>query len=176
MFKTLYRCPRTIARHEDGPLYESRRAYLEHLAAQGSSHHTLRVAAAVIYRAAVHMRLDSVSPVERAEVERAARDWAYWPFREANSIGPDHAMKEFRLITCDWLRFAQRLREPTGPPIPHERELDAYCCYMDGDRGLSPATVATSRQQLIKFFHQAGQEAAQAIAGRRCGTLPCLAR
>jgi hypothetical protein len=59
MFKTLYCCPRTIARHENGPLYESRRAYLEHLAAQGSSRKTLRVAAEVIYSAAVYMRLDS---------------------------------------------------------------------------------------------------------------------
>jgi hypothetical protein len=56
---TLYRCLRTIARHENGPLYESRRIYLEHLAAQGSSHKTLRVVAEVIYRAALYMRLDS---------------------------------------------------------------------------------------------------------------------
>ena len=31
MFNNLYRCPRTIARHENGPLAESRRRYLEHL-------------------------------------------------------------------------------------------------------------------------------------------------
>jgi len=28
MFNTLYRCPRTIARHENGPSHESRRRYL----------------------------------------------------------------------------------------------------------------------------------------------------
>jgi hypothetical protein len=76
MFETLHRCPRTIARHENGPLYESRRSYLEHLAAQGSSRKTLRVAAEVIYRAAVYMRLDSSSQVERSDVEQAAKDWA----------------------------------------------------------------------------------------------------
>ncbi len=80
MFKTLYCCPRTIARHENGPLYESRCAYLEHLAAQGSSRKTLRVAAEVIYRAAVYMRLDSSSQVERSDVEQAAKDWATRPF------------------------------------------------------------------------------------------------
>ena len=42
MFKTLYHCPRTIARHENGPLHESRRLYLEHVAAQGAAVHTLR--------------------------------------------------------------------------------------------------------------------------------------
>ena len=80
MFKTLYRCPRTIARHENGPLCESRRTYLEHLAAQGSSRRTLRVAAESIYRAAVHMRLDSCSQVKRSDVEQAAKDWATRPY------------------------------------------------------------------------------------------------
>jgi hypothetical protein len=42
MFKTLYRCQRTVARHENGPLHESRRFYLEHLSAQGAALHTLR--------------------------------------------------------------------------------------------------------------------------------------
>ena len=64
MFKTLYCCPRTIARHENGPLCESRRAYLEHLAAQGSSRKTLRVAAEFTYCAAVHVGLDPSSPVD----------------------------------------------------------------------------------------------------------------
>jgi len=36
MFKTLYRCARTAARHESGPAAKSRLAYLEHLAAGGS--------------------------------------------------------------------------------------------------------------------------------------------
>jgi hypothetical protein len=30
MFTTLYHCPRTIALHENGPLHQSRRRYLEH--------------------------------------------------------------------------------------------------------------------------------------------------
>jgi len=45
MFKTLYRCPLTIARHENGPLAASRRRYLEHLAAQGAAFHTIKDAA-----------------------------------------------------------------------------------------------------------------------------------
>jgi hypothetical protein len=57
MFKTLYRCPRTIARHENGPLHESRSRYLEHVAAQGAALHTLRGVAGIIYRAAIWMKL-----------------------------------------------------------------------------------------------------------------------
>jgi hypothetical protein len=68
MFKTLYRCPRTVTRHENGPLAESRRRYLEHLAAQGAAIHTIRAAAGVIYRATIMMELDESSPVERKDV------------------------------------------------------------------------------------------------------------
>jgi hypothetical protein len=62
MFKTLYRCPRTVARHENGPLHESRLRYLEHLAAQGAALHTITAAAGIIYRAAIWMKLDESGP------------------------------------------------------------------------------------------------------------------
>ena len=44
MFNTLYRCPSTIARHENGLLHESRRRYLEYLAAQDQDIHPSEVA------------------------------------------------------------------------------------------------------------------------------------
>jgi len=109
MFNTLYRCPRTVARHENAPLADSRRRYLEHLAAQGAALHTIRAAAGVIYRAATMMKLDDSSPVERKDVERAARRWAHRWYRNASSRGPDQTDKEFRQTTCNWLRFAGRL-------------------------------------------------------------------
>src|SRR5216683_592930 len=130
MFKTLYRCPRTISRHENGPLYESRRHYLDHLAAQGATRRTIRGAAEVIYRAAIYMRLDSSSPVERTDVEQAAKDWANRPFGNANLVAPGHAMKEFRLVMCSWLRFAGRLKEPGRVPGPRQCEIDTYCRYI----------------------------------------------
>ncbi len=46
MFKTLYRCDRTAARHEGGPAAKSRLAYLKHLAAGGATLHSLRANAA----------------------------------------------------------------------------------------------------------------------------------
>ena len=152
MFTTLYRCTRTIERHQTGPLSESRRAYLEHLAAQGSSLHTLRVAAGAIYRAAVSMHLDSSSRVERSDVERAAKDWATRPYGNGNQIGPERVIKRFRLIVCSWLRFASRLHEPDRAPGPHQAQVDAYCRYMEEERGLSPATIATARHHLKHFF------------------------
>jgi hypothetical protein len=67
MFKTLYRCARTAARHANGPAARSRLAYLEHLAAGGATLHRLRGNAGVLYRAAVCMNVDDASPAEQAE-------------------------------------------------------------------------------------------------------------
>lgn len=152
MFNTLYACPRTIARHENAPLAESRRHYLEHLAAQGAAIHTIRAAAGTIYRATMMMKLDESTPVERTNVERAAKRWAHRWYRNASSRGPDQTDKEFRQTTCNWLRFAGRLRESDRPPVPHQLEIDALCHYMDVERGLSPATIATQRHYLKQFF------------------------
>jgi len=152
MFNILYRCPRTVARHQSGPLHESRRLYLEHLAAQGAALHTLRGAAGIIYRAAIWMKLDESSPVERKEVELAAKRWAHRSYRNASCRGPELTDKEFRQTTCSWLRFAGRLRESDRVPAPHQEEIDALCRYSEVERGLSPATIATVRQSIRKFF------------------------
>ena len=87
------------------------------------------------YRAAVYMRLDSSSQVERSDVEQAAKDWATRPYGNGNQIGPERIIKRFRLIVCGWLRFAGRLQEPNRAPGPHQGEVDAYCRYMDGPSG-----------------------------------------
>ena len=118
MFKTLYRCARTAARHENGPAARSRVAYLEHLVAGRATLHCLRANAGVLYRAAVCMNLDDTSPVERTAVESAARDWAHRRYFNAMASGPEGTEKEFRYVTCRWLRFAGRLQEPARPPTP----------------------------------------------------------
>ena len=92
---------------------------------------TTYVAAGAIYRAAVSMRLDSSSRVERSDVEEAAKDWATRPYGNGNQIGPERVIKRFRLIVCGWLRFAGRLHEPDRAPGPHQAQVDSYCRYME---------------------------------------------
>lgn len=152
MFKTLYRCARTAARHESGPAAASRLAYLEHLAAGGATLHCLRANAGVLYRAAVCMNLDDTSLVQRAAVEKAATEWAHRKFLNAMASSPDPTEKEFRYIICRWLRFAGRLQELACAPTPHQAELDAYCRHMTEERGLARATVTTAQSQLPKFL------------------------
>ena len=130
MFNILYRCPRTAARHEHGPLHESRRLYLEHLSVHEAALHTLRGAAGIIYCAAIWMKLDDSSPVARKEVERAAKRWAHRSYRNASCRNPEQTDREFRQTTYNWLRFAGRLWESDRTPAPRQQEIDALWRHM----------------------------------------------
>jgi len=140
MFKTLYRCARTSARHENGPAARSRLAYLEQLSAGGATLHCLRANAGVLYRAAVCMNLDDSSPVERTAVEKAATEWAHRKFLNAMASSPEPTEKEFRYITCRWLRFAGRLQEPALASPSEEGAVVG--------RGRGPGTHGAARQSV----------------------------
>lgn len=150
MFNSLYRCPRTIARHENGPLRDSRVRYLQHLVAEGAAVPTVKRAAELLYRAAISMRLDESSPVERTEIERAAQHWANRPYGIAKN--PEKVARAFRTFTCGWLRYDGRLRESDRVPVAHHEEIEAYCSYLEMERGLSPRTIASARWSISRFF------------------------
>jgi hypothetical protein len=65
MFTTLDPCPRTIACHENGPVQELKRRFLEHLATQSATPYTIMAAIEAIYCAAIWRKLEEPGPVER---------------------------------------------------------------------------------------------------------------
>jgi integrase/recombinase XerD len=151
MFKTLYSCPLTVARHENGPLHESRRHYLDHLAKEGASRSMLLRASGVMYRAAVRMNLDESSPVEQTAVATAANEWANRKDGNPNRRVAQHTEREFQQITCDWLRFAGRLR-PRPVAVQHQSEIEAFCLYLEKERGLASASIKSMGVNLASFF------------------------
>lgn len=163
MFRTIYSCPLTVARHENGPLYESRRRYLEHLNKEGASRSMLLRASGVMYRAAVRMKLDEASPVEETAVARAAKQWANRTNGNPNRCVARYTEREFRQITCDWLRFLGRLR-PYRPVVQHETEIDAFCCYLEEERGLAPASIKSAGHHLRIFFRSIPKQVLKRIA------------
>jgi integrase/recombinase XerD len=151
MFKTLYSCPLTVARHENGPLHESRGRYLDHLVKEGASRSMLLRASGVMYRAAMRMNLDESSPVEQTAVMSAATEWANRRDGNPNRRVAKHTEREFEQITCDWLRFAGRLR-PRQAALHHQSEIDAFCLYLEKERGLASASIKSTGVNLARFF------------------------
>jgi integrase/recombinase XerD len=151
MFKTLYSCPLTVTRHENGPLHEARRRYLDHLAKQGASRSMLLRASGVMYRAAVRMHLDESSPVDENAVLVAAKEWANRKDGNPNRRVARYTEREFQQITCDWLRFSGRLLS-RRPAVQHQREIDQLCLYLEKERGLASASIQGISAYLARFF------------------------
>ncbi len=77
MFETLFTDPRTIGRHQSGPMSGERLRYLEHLKAQGTRRGTLRITARVLYRATLHMGLRESGPIQLKAIAKASEQWAF---------------------------------------------------------------------------------------------------
>lgn len=176
MFKTLYRCPRTITRHENRPLYESRRKYLEHLAAQGSSLKTMRVAAEVIndaladFRDAVeramgNLRARAICLLRMAEIYAKNHNsrLAAQCFEEWRQISPQvsnaylrrlesTAQSSIDAISSD---FVVRLTDDHLDPVDLERGLHGFLARWAAPRTKSDQKAADllgiSRQTLLNW-------------------------
>ena len=138
MFKTLYRCARTAARHDNGSsctvttrLPETPRCGRCH-SALPARERRCAISCGCLLEFGRHE--SSGTNGGRKHCKRLGASPA------AMASGPEGTEKEFRYITCCWLRFAGRLQEPARPATPHQAELDAYCRYMTAERGLAKAT------------------------------------
>ncbi len=156
MFETLFTDPRTIGRHQSGPMSGERLRYLEHLKAQGTRRGTLRITARVLYRATLHMGLRESGPIQLKAIAKASEQWAFRNAPPERWRGPGGAgpQKLYYRTISRWLRFLGRLEEPAPKPSPHRAEVEAFMTYMQEERGLAPETLKTRRWHLGRFFAQ----------------------
>jgi site-specific recombinase XerD len=108
-------------------------------------------ASGVMYRAAVRMNLDESSAIEQTAVASAAKEWANRKDGNPNRRVAKHTEREFQQITCDWLRFAGRLRTHRAA-VQHQSEIDAFCLYLEKERGLASASIKCTGVNLARFF------------------------
>jgi hypothetical protein len=99
----------------------------------------------------MRMNLDESSPVEQTAVMSAATEWANRRDGNPNRRVAKHTEREFEQITCDWLRFAGRLR-PRQAALHHQSEIDAFCLYLEKERGLASASIKSTGVNLARFF------------------------
>lgn len=142
MFDELFERPHALMRQRTAPLVEERVRYLRHLADEGMSRRTLRVAA--IFLLVVCERLDlgdrAGEVIDETEVEEAAAAWAVRPTRSRRE--GRSGRRRFRQHATEWLRFMGRLHEASKPLAPCADLVAEYAKYMAGERGLSPHTIA----------------------------------
>lgn len=154
MFDRLYKRPHAIARHQNGPLAEERRRYLAHCAEQRMSRETLGQIARTTFIVAKALRLSERphEQIARAEIVSEAHRWVTRRRRGRKVQNVRRECREFIGHAVRWLTFLGRLQAPAAARRPYADQIDQFIDFMVQERGLSPRTVAYSRQQIQAFL------------------------
>jgi site-specific recombinase XerD len=155
MFDQLMRRGHAIARHRNGPLAEERHRYLVHCAEQQMSRFTSQHAARFTLLVAKVLRLAKRpgEVISRKEIEAEAVRWVNRP-RPRKVQNVRVACRTFRGHAIRWLTFMGRLQPPAVVRLPYSEHVAQFSDYLLRERGLSPRSIAYSRQMIQEFLTQ----------------------
>lgn len=152
MFAALFKYPKHVARHRDGPAADARARYLIHCAHYGAARGTLIGLASQLLAIAKHIDVSSGRTITRREIEVAGQRWARHRRRRCCARGQRSPFQIFVQVATDWLRFLGLLEEPNDELSPFAAELDDFSSYQSNERGLSPDTVETQHRLVGDFL------------------------
>ena len=157
MFEKLFKYPRALARHRDGPLSDARESYLSHRADEGAAPNTLLRVARELLVIATEINPIVGQDIGVEEIKAAARCWA----RQQQRIGRSHTQgwsyELFFQTARDWLRFLGCLREPAETTVPYSNLIIDFATCMRQERGLSSATIRNRcwhAEQFLAWYDQ----------------------
>lgn len=152
MFSTLFTYPAIQTRHRNAPCAESREQFLEHCAEQGYCRSMLQKIAWIVLVLSHDADLCQSNRVTCHQIEFAV-DQRVRLIQRQQDIDPAASSRQmFIHFAQAWLRFQGRLVEPQPVPRPFANYVDEFVSFMRDERGLSPVTIATCRQQVTNFF------------------------
>ena len=141
MFENLFRLPRVLARHRDGPSGEERDRFLAHCAHAGATRGSLLRLASELLLVARRIDISGTTAIALHEVEVAADGWVRHQ-RHQHRIGDSRFCRQrFVQVATDWLRFLERLKTTPETPRAEADLVDEFANYMRLERGLSPHTI-----------------------------------
>jgi hypothetical protein len=143
MFETLFKYPRVLARHREGPVADARERFLTHCAEQGLARESLLRTAREVLIIAKHIDLTTGTAISIHDVEAAADRWDAHQQRRYRLRGSavEGSRQLFIQKALPWLRFLGRLEQPDNEPIPFADLLKDFAAYMRNQRGLSAVTI-----------------------------------
>jgi site-specific recombinase XerD len=139
MHENLFSHPATLAHYRSAPLLTQRESFLWHCAEQGYARTGLAKIAWLL-RIVAESRLPRQRLVRRADLDRMAHDYC-----ESSRPVLLHAAMQ-------WFAFIGEPRIETLAEVRFAGELVAFETFMREERGLSPMTILTRREQLRPFF------------------------
>ena len=144
MFERLFKYPRVLARHQEGPAAEARQRFLNHCSDQGMARATLLRNAREVLVIADRIDVAAGRTITRQEIEGAADRWAIDQHKRRRVQEPRWSRALFIQTATSWLRFLQVLERPEIKPSPFADQIADFAAYMEHERGLSPVTIVLS--------------------------------
>ncbi|MBM4088291.1 MAG: integrase [Planctomycetes bacterium] len=156
MFDRLYKRPRVVARHWNGPLVEERCRYLVYGAEQEMAPLTLQNVARYTLVVAKALRLADRpgETITKKEIVAAAERWAKRRPKHPMMRSFHHSRRNFTLQAIRWLGFLGRMESSAVVRRPYAEHVAQFSDYQLRDRGLSPQTVEYCGKVLHQFLSQ----------------------
>ena len=153
MFATLFTCPSILARHRTAPCTGSRERFLVHCAEQqGYCQSMLKKIAWILLVLAQDADLCHSKRVTRQQIEFAVDHRACLIQRHQGVGHAESSRQMFIHFAQAWIRFRGAMVGSQPVPRPYSTHVNKFVNFMHDERGLSPVTIATYRQQVMNFF------------------------
>jgi integrase len=152
MFEKLFKYPRVLTRHREGPGADARELFLTHRYNEGAARNTLTRTASELLLIAKYIDVTTDKPVSTDDLEVAAGRWVRHQQRRRNVHGSRWSRMLFLQIATPWLRFLGLLREPERVSLPFVDMISDFSDYMRGERGLSEVTIRNRCWHVGKFL------------------------
>ena len=152
MYATLFAYPAIQDRHRTAPCSASRERFLVHCAEQGYCHSMLQKIAWILLVLSQDAELCRTKRVTRQQIESSV-DCRVHIIQRRKGFGRAASSRQmFIHFAQAWFRFQGHFLEPQPVPRPFPAYVDEFVRFMRDERGLSPVTISTYRQQVTNFL------------------------
>jgi site-specific recombinase XerD len=158
MFELLFKRPHALTRHLKGPMVKERLLFLNHLAGQGISLHSLHSIASYLLACMRYLRLADRpgETITYTEVATKADRWANRRPRPPKMKRRRLSRAQFLRYATSWLRFLGQLRVPTVPQNRFDDRIDAFADFLRTDKGLVLSTIQAHCSVIRQFLDHIG--------------------
>jgi integrase len=154
MFPILFKYPRVLAHHCEGPAADERQRFLIHRAKEGATRGTLLGIARELLVIAKHIDVVTDKAISIYDLEAAASRWVRHQLRRHRARGSKWSREWFIHVARTWLHFLGRLQEQGHAPSPSADLMKDFANYMRNERGLSEATIRGRCWHAGKFLDE----------------------
>ena len=154
MFQTLFKYPRVLAHHLEGPAADERQRFLIHRAKEGVARGTLLGIARELLVIAKHIDVATEKAISIYDLEAAASRWVRHQQRRHRVRGSRWSREWFIHLARTWLHFLGRLHEQARAPSPFADLMKDFVNYMQEERGLSEITIRGRCWHVGKFLDE----------------------